>query len=106
MYKKNIPTKTTMKINNSYVAETIEAKVRRITTNKEPITDGAPLIYTERNQGVQPGYNIKTDRFEIAVEAMDTVSKTYIAKREERHKPKKDDIGGQAKEGMKKEGEA
>ena len=30
--------------------ETIETKVARIVQNKEPITDGAPMIYTEKNQ--------------------------------------------------------
>ena len=28
--------------------ESIENKVRRITENNEPITDGAPIIYTNR----------------------------------------------------------
>ena len=28
--------------------ETIEAKVARITQNKEPITDSAPIIFTEK----------------------------------------------------------
>ena len=70
----------------AYVAESIEHKVRRIVNNKEPIKDGAPLIYTERKDGVQPSYNIRTDRFEIAVEAMDKVTKTHQARREERAK--------------------
>ena len=38
--------------------EYIEEKVRRITENKEPIKDGAPIIYTERKDGVNPAYNI------------------------------------------------
>ena len=37
-----------LQINNSYEGETIEMKVRRITESKEPITDGAPVIYTDR----------------------------------------------------------
>ena len=64
--------------------ESIEVKVRRILSNKEPITDGAPVIYTERKDGVLPGYNIKTDRFEVALEGMDAVSRSHIAKREAR----------------------
>lgn len=66
--------------------ETIEKKVERITTLKEPIKDGAPLIYTDRKEGVQAGYNIRTDRFEVAVEAMDKVTKTKVAQRESRMK--------------------
>ena len=65
----------------SYVAETIEQKVRRIVNNKEPIKDGSPLIYQERKDGVQPSYNIKTDRWDVAVEAMDKVTRAHQAKR-------------------------
>lgn len=78
-----------------YIGDTIEGKVRKIVERKEPITDGAPLIYTERKDGVQPSFNIRTDRFEVAVDAMDAVHKSHIAKREARAKvvemnPKKD----------------
>ena len=71
-----------MRTNSSYEGETIEAKIRRITNNKEPIKDGAPLIYTERKNGVMAEYNIRTDRFEIAVEGMDKVTGSHRAKRE------------------------
>lgn len=71
-----------IKHNDSVEGETIEEKVNRIVNNKEPIKDGAPLIYTDRKEGVRAGYNIKTDRFEVAVEAMDKVNKSAIAKRD------------------------
>lgn len=64
--------------------ETIETKMDRITTNKEPIKDGAPRIYTERKDGVVAAYNIRTDRFEIAAEAMDKVQASIQAKRDEK----------------------
>lgn len=86
MYKKTNFTKTTIKLNQSLEGETIEQKIERITQNKEPIKDGAPLIYTDRNDGVQPGYDIRTDRFEVAVDAMDSVTKSNISKRENRAK--------------------
>lgn len=98
MYKKTKPSKGNIQVNESFRGETIEQKVRKIVNNKEPITDGAPLVYTERKDGVQPQYNIRTDRFEIAIDAMDKVSATYKARREE-----KPTIGEQAKDGMKKE---
>lgn len=69
--------------------EPIELHIRRLTMTKEPLSDPtktAPLIYTERKEGVRASTNIRTDRFEIAVEAMDTVTKTRGAKREERVK--------------------
>ena len=101
MYKVGRLSKTHMRVNDSETGEPIENKVRRILNNKEPIKDGAPIIYTERRDGVQPQFNIRTDRFEIAVEAMDKVHKSKLAHREERHKPKT--IGEEAKENMKKE---
>lgn len=82
MYKINRYTNTSIKLNQALEGETIEQKIERIVTNKEPITDGAPLVYTDRKDGVLAGYNIRTDRFEVAVEAMDVVSKSIQAKRE------------------------
>lgn len=70
--------------------ETIENKVARIVQNKEPITDGAPIIFTEKKDGVLPAYNIRTDRFDIALEAMDKIGKSK-AKKEIAPKPK--DLG-------------
>jgi hypothetical protein len=82
MYKKAKYTKSQFKINTATEGETIEQKVERVLSNKEPIKDGAPLIYTDRKDGVQAGNNIKTDRWEVAVEAMDKVQKAIAAKRD------------------------
>lgn len=60
--------------------ESIENKVRRITENNEPITDGAPIIYTNRDDGVLPAYNIRTDRWDVAQAAMDAVNQANLAK--------------------------
>lgn len=109
MNRKNVIKNNSVFVNSSYLGETLEQKVRRITVNREPITDAAPQIYTDRKDGVIPDYDIRTDRFDVAVEAMDKVSKSHLARRQERHKPKEDkleDIGKKAVEGMKKEGEA
>ena len=40
--------------------ELIEEKVARLTQEKSPINDGAPIIYTERKDGVLPAYDIRT----------------------------------------------
>lgn len=66
--------------------EPIEHKIERIVSNQEPITDGAPEIFTERKDGVQSAYNIRTDRWEIATEAMDKVSGSIQAKRDNKAK--------------------
>lgn len=52
----------------------------------EPIKDGAPLVYTERKDGVRPEFDPRTDRFELAVDAMDKVTRDKLAKREARMK--------------------
>ena len=59
--------------------------------NNEPISEGSPLIYTERKEGVLPGYDVRTDRFEVAVDAMDKVHADKIAKREARMKVVRDE---------------
>ena len=64
----------------AYEGETIEAKVQRIVINKEPIEDGAPIIYTEKKDGVLPQYNIRTDKWDIAQSAMDLAQQQRIAK--------------------------
>lgn len=94
MYRRFIKLpKTSISRNEGYVGETIEQKINRIVNNKEPIKDGAPLVYTDRKDGVKPEYDIRTDRFEIAVEKMDYVARSHAAKREER-------LGTKAKENM------
>lgn len=82
MYKKPYYEKTSLVQNDTVEGERLETKIERITTNKEPITDGAPIIHTAREDGVMPDYDIRTDKWEHAVEAMDIVSKTELAKRE------------------------
>jgi len=76
---RNNPT-TTIIDNEAFEGETIEQKMDRIINNDEPITDGAPTIFTERKDGVIPAYNIRTDKWEHAVEGMDYVSREAIAK--------------------------
>lgn len=81
MYHFKKPTKTTLDVNQTYEGESIENKVRRITNNREPIKDTAPLIYTERKDGVQPAYDIRTDRFDLALDATDKIAQHHLAKR-------------------------
>lgn len=68
-------------INNpdlAYQAEPREVKLRKIingeTNNME---DGVfPTIYTEKKDGVQPEFDIRTDRFEVAIDAMDKINQS------------------------------
>lgn len=54
--------------------ENILTKVRRILDENEPLTDGAPLVYTPKEDGVKPEYDIRTDKWQIAINAMDRVN--------------------------------
>jgi len=87
-YKKAV--KSQLKGVGGEEGEPIERKMERKVINKEPITDGAPSIFTERKEGVVSAYNIRTDRWEIAADAMDLVSKSKEAKREQRAKAKQE----------------
>lgn len=80
MYSKNKLSKTTLRVRNFQVGETIEAKVRRIKHNREPIEEGAPLIFTDPENGTPPLLNPRTDRFDLALDSIDKVEKDNIAK--------------------------
>lgn len=73
-----------------YEGESIETKCARILQDKEPITDTAPIIYTAKEDGVLPAYNIRTDRFDIAMDAYDKITRAS-AKKE--MAPKAEDFG-------------
>ena len=60
--------------------QSIEIKCAKLIENNEPITDGAPIIYTEKKDGVRPEFDIRTDRWEIAQSAMDLANASKIAK--------------------------
>ena len=56
--------------------ERLELKIDRMTQNNEPIGDSAPLIYTPRKDGVIAAYDIRTDKWDIALNAMEKVNRT------------------------------
>lgn len=85
-YGKAIP--TDLKVNKSYKGESIEQKINRIVNNKEPIEDSAPIIYTDRKDGVLPDYNIRTDKWDAAIDAMDKVDQKHKQDRLDRLKDK------------------
>ena len=75
-----------IRVNNSYDAETLEQKINKAMRGNEPINDSVPIIYTNRKDGVQAGYNVRTDRFDVALDASDYISKAKLTKREETYK--------------------
>lgn len=71
--------------NLAYLAEPREVKLRKIINGEaNNMEDGVfPTIYTEKKDGVQPEFDIRTDRFEVAIDAIDKINQsaaTQIAK--------------------------
>lgn len=96
----------TLQINQSKEGESIERRVEKLMAGKEPIHDTVDAIYTERGDGVQPQYNIRTDRFEMAIEATDKMVKMHRAKRENAGKlrePEKGNAKGESTDGKSKD---
>ena len=75
---------------DSYEGESIEEKVAKLIENNEPITDGAPIIYTEKKDGVLPQYDIRTDKWDIAQSAMDLANASKIVKSKGLKKPEQE----------------
>lgn len=65
------------------IGQSIEEMLREATANKEPIEASAPMIYTQKADGVRPEFDIRTDRQEIALDATDKFSKSQRAKKVE-----------------------
>lgn len=74
--------------------EIIEKKLQRIMDEKSPIDDSAPIIYTERKNGINPAHDVRTDRFDLALEAMEIETKKRIAANEENFKDVPDKLEG------------
>lgn len=64
--------------NLTYQAEPREVKLRKIINGESnDMEDGVfPTIYTEKKDGVQPEFDIRTDRFEVAIDAMDKINQS------------------------------
>ena len=54
--------------------ETLIKKIQRILDENEPLTDGAPMIYTPKQAGVRDDCNIRTDKWALAMNAMDRIN--------------------------------
>lgn len=83
MYPKNISyNKTGLRINKTKQGETIEQMLEKLGKN-EPIKQTAPLLYYDRAEGVRPETDIRTDRFDVAIEASSKIKSSYQARRDE-----------------------
>lgn len=67
--------------NLTYQAEPREVKLRKIINGESNnMEDGVfPTIYTEKKDGVQPEFDIRTDRFEVALDAIDKINQSIAS---------------------------
>lgn len=64
----------------TYEGQSIEDRCKKLVETGEPIKDTSPLIYTPKDKGVMPQYDVRADKWDIAQNAMDRVNKERIAK--------------------------
>lgn len=80
--------KSNFNINMPDTGKSIEETIREQLESKAPIEMVSERIFTERKDGVNPAYDIRTDRFDLAIKAHDMRSKAAIARRMEEDKTK------------------
>lgn len=74
LFKATEPTET---------GETLELQIKRMKETNQPIEGGAPTIYTARKDGVIPEYDIRSDKWDRALENMEQVSRNRQEQRAE-----------------------
>lgn len=83
-YRKVKYGKTDLKVYEVTEGEMIETKVERMMNNKEPMSaEGNERMYNTRKDGAHPLTDIRTDRFDQALEMTDNIAAQKLAKRQE-----------------------
>lgn len=77
-------TENGLKTTESFIGESLEDKVRRTMLTNAPIEAISPMVYTERKEGVRKDTDIRTDRWEVAQSAMETITMGARTKRAEK----------------------
>lgn len=86
-----------LEINQGTVGAKLETKIEQLMNQRESTGEPtAPLLYTAREQGVKASTDIRTDRWDIAVEATGKIARSYVARREERGKARQEEDKGPA----------
>lgn len=88
MTRRNIYTGKSFATTETFEGESIEEKVRRVEESGAPIEAISPMIYTERSEGVKAEYNPRTDKWEVAQSAMQSINEGRQQKRAETLKNK------------------
>lgn len=86
MYKKINIRKSSIQRYDVIEGQTIEQKIERLVNNNEPIEGEDKPIYTDRKDGCLPDYNIRADKMELALEAIDKATANKMAWRSDKYK--------------------
>lgn len=71
-----------VKRNETYEGKSIEVQLSEKMAGEEIELGGKALLYTERKDGVLPETNIRSDRWDLAMMALDSVERARISKRD------------------------
>lgn len=84
MIFRNVNKRSVFHINMEDIREgmTIEETINKCVAENNPIENIVPIIYTARKDGVKPEYDIRTDRWALAQNAMNYVAQDIQTKRE------------------------
>lgn len=77
-------------------AECIERKVEKALKGKEAVSFDRIPIYQKRCEGIDPQYNIKTDKMELLREAVESSTTKYFEARQMRQDARRAEEGGGA----------
>ena len=67
--------KSKIRIDTNYLdGQTIETQIARAMSVNEPIDNSSPMQFTKRADGVLPDFDIRTDKWQIAQNAMTAVA--------------------------------
>ena len=71
--------------------QSIEEVMRINTANKEQQAAMLPEMYQARSEGIDPLCDIRTDKFDMAIEAMDKVTRAHLLASQNKDKMGKSD---------------
>jgi len=79
--RRSRPERTSIRCNDSYEGESIEEKMRRVRMQNAPIEETGQGIWPEGNE-VLPLHDVRTDRFDLALDAANNTERALTARGE------------------------
>lgn len=96
MRKRTVSYSGVIKRNETYEGKSIEMMIAERMEGEKIELGGKALLYTERKDGVVPETNIRSDRFDLAMMAHDTVERARVSKRDAIGKKPETEKGSEA----------